>query len=48
MGREAWWATVHGVTKESDPIYRLNHNILIFVLLYLFTITIKYIYYIYK
>ena len=24
MDREAWWATVHGVTKESDTTQRLN------------------------
>ena len=24
MDREAWWATVHGVTKESDMTERLN------------------------
>ena len=48
MGREAWRATVHEVTKESDLTYRLNNNIFIFILLYLFTITNKYIYYIYK
>ena len=21
MDREAWWATVHGITKESDMTY---------------------------
>ena len=21
MDREAWWATVHGITKESDTTY---------------------------
>ena len=26
MDRGAWWATVHGVTKESDAIERLNAN----------------------
>ena len=26
MDREAWWATVHGVTKKSDAIERLNNN----------------------
>ena len=25
MDRRAWWATVHGVTKELDMTYRLNH-----------------------
>ena len=24
--REAWWATVHGVTEELDTTYRLNNN----------------------
>ena len=24
MDRGAWWATVHGVAKESDTTYRLN------------------------
>ena len=24
MGRGAWWATVHAVTKESDAIERLS------------------------
>ena len=28
MDRGAWWATVHGVTKESDTTHRLNNNIL--------------------
>jgi len=26
MDRGAWRATVHGVTKESDRIYRLNNS----------------------
>ena len=26
MDRGARWATVHGVMKESDTIYRLNNN----------------------
>ena len=26
MGRGAWWATIHAVTKESDAIERLNEN----------------------
>ena len=26
MGREAWRATVHGVTKEMEMTYRLNNN----------------------
>ena len=26
MSRGAWWATVHGVTKESDTIQQLNNN----------------------
>ena len=26
MDREAWQATVHGVTKEPDMIWRLNNN----------------------
>ena len=24
MGRGAWWATVHGVTKESDKTEQLS------------------------
>ena len=26
MDRGTWWATVHGVTKESDTIQQLNDN----------------------
>ena len=26
MGRGAWWATIHAVTKESDAMERLNEN----------------------
>ena len=26
MDKGAWWATVHGVTKESDMTERLNNN----------------------
>ena len=26
MGRGAWWATVHGVTIESDTTEQLNNN----------------------
>ena len=26
MDRGAWWATVHGVTKESDTAERLNSS----------------------
>ena len=26
MDRGAWWATVHGVTKESDMTQQLNNN----------------------
>ena len=26
MDREAWWASVHGVVKESDMTERLNSN----------------------
>ena len=26
MDKGAWWATVHGVTKESDPTEQLNNN----------------------
>ena len=26
MDRGAWWATVHGVTEESDMTERLNSN----------------------
>ena len=27
MDRGAWWAIVHGVTKELDMTYQLNNNI---------------------
>ena len=27
MDRGAWWATVHGVTKESDTVELLNNNV---------------------
>ena len=26
MDRGAWWATVHGVAKESDMTWKLNNN----------------------
>ena len=26
MDREAWWATVHGVTKESDTTEQLHFH----------------------
>ena len=26
IDRGAWWATVHGVTKESDVTWQLNNN----------------------
>ena len=26
MGREAWWATVHGIVKDLGRIQRLNNN----------------------
>ena len=26
MDKEAWWATIHGVTKELDTTERLNNN----------------------
>ena len=26
MDRGAWWATVHGVTEQSDTIDRLSNN----------------------
>ena len=26
MDRGAWWATIHGVTKESDKTGQLNNN----------------------
>ena len=26
MDRRAWWATVHGVTKELDTTEQLNNN----------------------
>ena len=26
MDRGAWWATVHGVTKELDTTLQLNNN----------------------
>ena len=31
MDRGAWWATVHGVTKESDVTEQLNNNKYIFL-----------------
>ena len=30
MDRGVWWATVHGVTEESDMIERLNNNSYLF------------------
>ena len=30
MDRGVWWATVHGITKESDMIERLNNNSYLF------------------
>ena len=27
MDRGAWWATVHGITKELDMTQQLNNNI---------------------
>ena len=29
MNREAWWATVHGVTEESDKTEQLNNKLLL-------------------
>ena len=29
MDRGAWWATVHGITKESDTTYQLNSNMIL-------------------
>ena len=26
MNRGAWWATVHGITKESDKAQQLNNS----------------------
>ena len=26
MDRRAWWATVHGMARESDTTYGLNHQ----------------------
>ena len=26
MDKGAWWATVHGIEKESDMTYRLNNS----------------------
>ena len=26
MDKGAWWATVHGVAKESDKTWQLNNN----------------------
>ena len=26
MDRGSWWATVHGIAKQSDMSYRLNNN----------------------
>ena len=35
MDRGGWWATVHGVAKESDVTYQLNNNSnIIFVMLF--------------
>ena len=35
MDRGGWWATVHGVAKESDVTYQLNNNSnIIFVVLF--------------
>ena len=35
MDRGVWWATVHGVAKESDVTYQLNNNSnIIFVMLF--------------
>ena len=34
MDRGAWWATVHGVTKESDTTYQHNNTRGGFMLMY--------------
>ena len=26
MDRGAWWATIHGITKELDTTYRVNNK----------------------
>ena len=31
MDKGAWWATVHGVTKESDTTEQLNNKPFLFV-----------------
>ena len=31
MDRGTWWATVHGVTNESDTTLQLNHNNSLFI-----------------
>ena len=31
MDRGTWWATVHGVTNESDTTLQLNHNKSLFI-----------------
>ena len=33
MGRGAWQATVHGVTKESDTTEQLNNNVCVYIYL---------------
>ena len=34
MDRGAWWATVHGVAKESGRTQQLNNNIYIYMYIY--------------
>ena len=36
MDRGAWWATVHGVTRESDMTEQLNNNNKLYLLQYSF------------
>ena len=53
MVREAWWATVHGVTKQSDTTEQLTHihiaklpyrNVPDTFLLFLFVLLFKFLF----